>query len=345
MFGVRFLKTQPTQYVIRYRDGKRVSAGTGLSFFYFAPSTSLVVVPTASSDAPFIFEETTADWQTVTIQGQLTWRVGQPERIAEVMDFTLSAPGHYASEDPQKLPQRLLDRLQAAIKTEMQALPLRQALSAGDSLVARVGGLLGHDPIVTALGLEILGFSILAIKPKPETARALEAEVREELLKRADEAIYARRNAADEQERGIKENELRTEIAVEAKKPEIREVQMEAERAVQAKRQEIAEAEMTGKISLEKKNATLVELVTANVRQEAEAKAHGVEALMRAAASVDPRVLEALAMAGMRPDQMIAAAFRELAGNADKIGQLNISPELLGELLGRRAPPAAPAKK
>jgi len=345
MFGVRFLKTQPTQYVIRYHDGQRVRAGTGLSFFYFAPSTSLVVVPTASNDAPFIFEETTADWQTVTVQGQLTYRIGQPERIADVMDFTLNAAGRYASEDPQKLPQRMLDRLQAAIKTEIQGLPLRDALAAGDMLVARVGAGLGNDPVIAALGLEILGFSILAIRPKPETARALEAEVREDLLKRADEAIYARRNAAVEQERAIKENELRTEIAIEAKKREIREVQMEAERAVQAKQQEIAEADMAGKITLEEKNSRLVELATANTRQEAEAKAHGVASLMRAAASVDPRVLEALATAGMRPDQMIAAAFRDLASNADKIGQLNISPELLGELLNRRSPPPPTRKQ
>ncbi|TXL72164.1 SPFH domain-containing protein [Vineibacter terrae] len=320
MFGVRFLKTQPTQYVIRYRNGQRVSAGTGLSFFYFAPATSLVVVPTASGDSPFIFEETTADWQMVSIQGQLTWRIAQPERIAELMDFTLNAAGRYASEDPQKLPQRLLDRLQASLKTEIRALPLGQALAVGDALAARVGGSLGADPVVTALGLEILGFSILAIKPKPETARALEAEAREALLKRADEAIYARRNAAVEQERAIKENELRTEIAV------------------QVKRQEIAEADMVGRITLEEKNARLVELATANARQEAEAKAHGIEALMRAAASVDPRVLEALATSGMRPEQTIAAAFRDLAGNAGKIGQLNVSPDLLGELLSRPQP-------
>ena len=62
---------------------------------------------------------------------------------------------------------------------------------------------------------------MLAVKPKPETAKALEAEAREALLRRADEAIYTRRNAAVEQERMIKENELATEIAVENKKHQI----------------------------------------------------------------------------------------------------------------------------
>jgi hypothetical protein len=57
---------------------------------------------------------------------------------------------------------------------------------------------------------------------------------------------------------------------------------------------------------------------------------------MQAIAGVDPRVLQALATVGMRPDQLIAGAFQELAGSAEKIGQLNISPELLRELLEKR---------
>jgi len=35
----------------------------------------------------------------------------------------------------------------------------------------------------------------------------------------------------------------------------------------------------------------------------------------------------------MRPEQLIAVAFQEIAGRADKIGELNISPDLLRELL------------
>ena len=43
---------------------------------------------------------------------------------------------------------------------------------------------------------EILGVSVRGVKPTPDTARALEAEAREAILKGADEAIYARRNFA-----------------------------------------------------------------------------------------------------------------------------------------------------
>ena len=56
---------------------------------------------------------------------------------------------------------------------------------------------------------------------------------------RADEAIYARRNAAVEQERRIKESELNTEIAVEEKKRQIRETQMAADIAVEEQRSQL----------------------------------------------------------------------------------------------------------
>jgi hypothetical protein len=38
----------------------------------------------------------------------------------------------------------------------------------------------------------------------------------------------------------------------------------------------------------------------------------------------------------MKPEQLIARAFQEIAGNAEKIGQLNISPDFLRELMGKK---------
>jgi hypothetical protein len=52
------------------------------------------------------------------------------------------------------------------------------------------------------------------LQPTPEVAKALEAEFRESLLRKADEATYARRAASVDEERKIKEKELATEFAV-----------------------------------------------------------------------------------------------------------------------------------
>src|SRR6266851_2092357 len=245
MLGFRFIKTEPTQYVIQYRNGRPVREGAGLAFWYFAPSTSMIVVPTASVNEPFIFPEITSDFQEVTIQGQITYRVTDPRRTSALLNFTFGPKGSYLSEDPKKLSQRLINQVQVAMRAEVQALSLKQVLASGEPLVERVAGLLQDHPTVKTLGLELLGLSLLAVKPRPETAKALEAEAREALC--ADEAIYTRRNAAVEQERTIKENELATEIAVENKKRQVREAQMEAERSVQTRRLQMQQEEMTGK--------------------------------------------------------------------------------------------------
>ena len=54
MFGFRFTRASPTTYVIHYKNGAIAHEGLGLSFFYFAPSSTLVWVPASSVDVPFV---------------------------------------------------------------------------------------------------------------------------------------------------------------------------------------------------------------------------------------------------------------------------------------------------
>ncbi len=138
-----------------------------------------------------------------------------------------------------------------------------------------------------------------------------------------------------EQERAIKENELNTEIAVENKQREIKETQMEAEKSIQNKKWEIRQAEMNAQIDLENRNQELVKLASDNARIEADAKAYGISAAMKAVSEVDHKTLQALSSVGMDPSQLVASAFRELAEQAEKVGQLNISPDLLRELMNK----------
>ena len=338
MFGINFIKIQPTTYLLQYRRGQIVREGVGLAFFYYAPTTSLVAIPVGSTDVPFIFEEPTADYQTVTLQGQVSYRVVDAKKLAGLMNFALAPNGRdYASDDPEKLPQRVVNLVHVLARAELEKRSLRNAIRAAADIVKEVKSHLTASEEVAALGLEILGFSLLAIKPTPETARALEAETREQLLQEADEAIYARRNSAVEQERAIKENELNTEIAVENKKRQIRETQMDAERAVQEKRHQLESADLDARTGLEGKRKELVTLAAANAKAEADTRAYGISTTMQALGSADTKILQALASTGMKPEQLIAFAFQELAMKAEKIGQLNISPDLLRELLDRQA--------
>ena len=58
---VRYVKTDPATYLIQYRKGKVRRQGSGLSFF--VPSSTLMSVPLVSVDLPFMFAESTADFQ------------------------------------------------------------------------------------------------------------------------------------------------------------------------------------------------------------------------------------------------------------------------------------------
>jgi regulator of protease activity HflC (stomatin/prohibitin superfamily) len=139
MLGLEFIKVDPTIYLLQYKMGQLIREGTGLSFFYFAPTTSLVAVPVGSTDIPFIFREVTADFQDVTIQGQVVFRVADPVRLSQMLNFTLDATNQkYVSEDPVKFPQRIINQVQVLIRDELQTMSLRTVLMSSDNLVRKV---------------------------------------------------------------------------------------------------------------------------------------------------------------------------------------------------------------
>ena len=311
-----YMKVPPTTYVIHFQNGRVRREGAGLAFWYIQPTSTIVTIPLASRDVPFAFSEVTEDFQPVTIQGQLTFRVVDPKRLAALLDFSVRVNGQYVSDDPEKLPERLVQTAQTVARSALERRTLRDTLVSSDAIVAEVLAGLRQAETVRMLGVEILGLTILAIKPTPEIARALEAEAREGLQRQSDEAIYARRNAAVEQERRIKESELQTEIAVQEKQRQIRETQIAAD------------------IAIEEQRSALIERRGENERRDADARAYALRATLEPVRTVDWRTLMAVSAGGTDPKLTIALAFRELAENASKIGELNVTPDLLKSLLG-----------
>ncbi|HUQ02906.1 MAG TPA: SPFH domain-containing protein [Kofleriaceae bacterium] len=317
MFGIAYLKTPPTTYVLHYKNGKVKREGLGLSFLYYRPTSTLVLVPQASVDLPFVWTTTTADFQEVTVQGQLTYRVADPKKLAALLDFSIDAAGKHRSEDPDKLEERLVHVTQVLAQAVIGGMTLRQALASSAELVRDVSAGLRAAESVTTLGVQPLALSIISVRPTPEMARALEAEAREQLQREADSSIYARRNAAVEQERIIKESELNTELAVETKKKEIREKKMAAD------------------IAVEEQRAALIARQVENDKQASDSRAYALEATLAPLRQADWKTLMAVSSGGADPRLMIALAFRELAENAQKIGELNMSPDLLKSLLAK----------
>src|SRR5260221_2880777 len=128
MFAIRFIKAAPTSYILQFKNGRVLREGSGLSCFYYAPTTTIVSIPLASADVPFAFQESTVDFQSVSIQGQLTYRVSDPKKLASLLDFSVSANGVYPSEDGRKLPERFVHTLQTLIRNATQKIALHHAL-------------------------------------------------------------------------------------------------------------------------------------------------------------------------------------------------------------------------
>ncbi len=319
---VRYLKAAPTQYVMQFKDGKVKREGAGLSFLYWEPTSTLVLVPLSSADVPFAFQEVTADFQTITVQGQLTWRVADAKKLASLLDYSVTRQGAWKSDDPRKLEERLVHTAQILTGGVVGKLSLTRALGSSEALAAALLSGLRASEAVQLLGVELLAVAVLSMKPTPEMARALEAEAREALQKKSDEAIYERRNSSVEQERRVKESELQTEVMVEQKRRHIRETKMAAD------------------IAMEKEREQLVEQTAANDKKAAAAQAWSLAQQLEPLRTMDWKVLTALSAGGGDPGTMIAVAFRELAANAERIGELNISPDLLRALI-----PSSPAKK
>ena len=331
MFGIRFIRFDAMTFVLQYKKGLIAREGRGLSFWYFAPNSSIVAIPMGSDDAPFIFEETTADFQTVTVQGQITYKIQDPKQLADLLDFTVDFRGLRKSEDHEKLSQRLVNEAQTATTTFLQSLNVREAIRSTKALEAQIMKGLSESEAVRLLGIEALSVTILGVKPNPEMARALEAETREGLQQEADEAIYARRKFAVVQERTIKESELNTEIAVEEKKKQIHEKKMEAEVQKAENNRKLREMKVAADISIENERKSLIDLLSENKRKQAETEAFRLQKILDQYKGMDWKTL--LAISGNNDAKMnISLAFRELAENADKIGTLNITPDLLQQL-------------
>jgi hypothetical protein len=279
-----YFKGEPGEYVIHHSRGKVRHEGPGAAFWFFRPTASITLVPTTTLDTAFIFNEVTRNFQSISIQGQITYRVKDPRKLATVLDFTVDQKRARRSKDPEKLAQRIVNVVQKRTQAEVRKLTLEEALQRAGGLSADVLVSLGDDLELSECGIEVLSLFFLAVKPSPEMGKALEAEFREALQRKADEAIYARRAGAVEQERKIKENELATEIA------------------------------------LEEQRQALLTLQAENAEREAIFKAKVTAIELAPYASTDPRTLMAL-------------AFRSMGENAEKIGNLTLTPDLLASIL------------
>lgn len=333
MLGFNYIKFDSMDYVIHYRNGKIMKEGRGLSFFYFKPNSSIVSIPLKSNDLKFIYTEGTKDFQAIIIQGQITFKVVHPAKLAELLDFTVNDKKAYLTNNKEVLEQRIINEAQAVATSYAQSLLLKDSVTKNLEFEKRITDGLKTSKTIEQLGLEIISVNVLAVSPSPEMAKALEAATREALKQEADLAVYGRRNFAIEQERKIKESELATEIAVEEKNKEIIEKKMETNVVKLNNESQLREMRLKSDVLLEEQKQKLIDIKIENERKEADSKSYMINSMLSPYKEVDWRTLMALNTNSSDAGNNIALAFRMLAENASKIGNLNITPDLLEKLI------------
>ena len=306
-----------------WKDGKLARSGRGLSFWFYPLGASLAEVPLDDRELPFLFHGRSADFQDVAVQGTILYRVAAPDVLAERVDFSLDTrTGAYAKQPLDKIALVVTELVQEVAAGWVARAPLGRVLEEGVDRIRDVLQVaLARDPGLAAMGIEVAATRVSSVKPTPEMEKALMMPTREAVQQRADEATFARRALAVDNERAIQENELANKIELTRREQQL------IEQRGQNERRRATEAAEARRIEFES--------AAAETRAKAEAEAGSIQ--MLEASRVDAERDRMAIYRELPPAALLGLAARELASNLHSIEHLSLSPDVVGPLLARLA--------
>jgi regulator of protease activity HflC (stomatin/prohibitin superfamily) len=328
---LRHLRGTPTQHVRHHRRGRLVHDGVGLAFWFRPLSAVLSEIPVDDRELPLLFHARTRDFQDVTVQAAVTFRITDPAIASERVDFSIDpSSGRWRSAPLEQLASLLSELAQQPALDALAGLELQAALAEGVPTVRdRIAPALAEDSRLAATGITVVGVRVVAIRPEPELERALQTPTREQVQQEADRATYERRAMAVERERAIAENELQSKIEL-AKRQE----QLVAQEGVNFRRkaeEKAASARIDAEASAERERlATSVQ--AERDRALAAARAESTREVGLAESEVERDKLAAYQTLDRAVITLLAV--RELAGQLPEIGSVTITPDTVTELLG-----------
>jgi regulator of protease activity HflC (stomatin/prohibitin superfamily) len=171
-------------------------------------------VPIDDRELPFLFHVRSADFQELTVQGAVSFRVADASRLARRVDFTLDLDsGRWVQAQLEQVAGLLTQLAQQFVIDELVRTDLRTILTGGVAPIRdRIAAGLRAEPALAELGIEVVAVRVAAVSPSAEVEKALRAPTRERIHEQADEATFARRAQAVDKERGSAENELQNRI-------------------------------------------------------------------------------------------------------------------------------------
>ncbi|MGF7234814.1 MAG: SPFH domain-containing protein [Frankia sp.] len=318
---LRHLRGTPTTHIRYQRAGKIAHDGVALSFWYRPRSAVISEIPVDDRELPLLFHARTSDFQDVTVQATVTFRVADPGLAASRLDFGIDPErGTWRASPLAALGGLITETAQQYAADLLVRVTLAEAMVDGVRAVReRVEGGLTADARLNETGVTVIGVRVVAVRPEPEVEKALRTPTREQVRTEADRATYARRALAVEQERTIAENELQSQIELAR-----REEQLVDQRGANDRRRatEVAAA--------------------ARIAAEAEAERDRLGASARAevtrlvgAADGDAETARLAAYRELDRGALLALAVKEFAGNLPEVRALTITPDLVANLLAR----------
>ena len=134
---ISYFKGTPEYHILRFKNGKIREQGRGISFWYGTFGTTIAMVPVTSLDNPFIFTETTANFQDLAIQGSVSYRIVDPLKAAEGFDFSAKlSRSDVVGDGREKIAERLVLAIQSRARAMVSSMTLEQALAE----VTKLGG-------------------------------------------------------------------------------------------------------------------------------------------------------------------------------------------------------------
>lgn len=325
----RHLRADATAHVLLFRRGRLRRSGPGLSAWFLPLDTTLAEVPLEDRELTLVLHGRSADFQEVSAQGALTFRVADPARLAARVDFGLDpVRGVHLRQPLEQLDRILGERAQQLALDWFVATPVREVLSEGQTRLREALEALVADPALAGMGLEVVSVRIAHVRPSPDLEKALEAPMREHIKQEADEAAFQRRALAVEKERAIQENELQNRIELARREESLIDQQG---RNARREAEERAEAEAIAARAAAVRTRLEAEAEADADRQRTQAEAEGVRAVEGARSEAEAVRLEALGALG--PAALLALGVRDLAGKLERIDHLNLGPDLLGPAL------------
>ncbi|MEZ4240862.1 MAG: SPFH domain-containing protein [Myxococcota bacterium] len=214
VFFLRHLRSEASRHVVVHRGGRRTRSARGAGFWFLPMAVSIAEVPVDDRELPILFRGNTLDFQPVVVQGGVTWRVVEPELLADRVDFTIDlVRGHWSGKPLEQVGGIVTELAQQVANAWLGEVTLADALAQGlDVLRDRIAGALARDRGLEGMGVAVSSVRIAAVRADAEVERALQTPVRESIQQQADRATFDRRAHAVERERAIAENELQNKI-------------------------------------------------------------------------------------------------------------------------------------